>query len=106
MTRERIAAMPEDDWRRRDAEFNEPKLSHNLALVETLRIIGARHGRSAGEVAIAWTLRHPAVTGAIVGARRPEQVDGIIGAGEFRLAPTEIAEIEQVRGLGEQTVGA
>lgn len=106
MTRERIATMPKDDWRRRDAEFNEPKLSHNLALTETLRIIGARHGRSAGEVAIAWTLRHPAVTGAIVGARRPDQVDGITGAGEFRLHATEIAEIEQVRGLDEQTAGA
>ena len=94
MTRERIANFPEDDWRRNDAEFKEPRLSRNLQLVEHLRTIGERHGRSPGEVAIAWTLRHPAVTGAIVGARRPDQVDGIIGAGEFRLSDDEITEIE------------
>ena len=86
MTRERIAAFPRDDWRRRDSEFQEPRLSRNLELVERLRAIGQRHGRSPAEVAIAWTLRHPAVTGAIVGARRPEQVDEIIRAGEFRLS--------------------
>jgi aryl-alcohol dehydrogenase-like predicted oxidoreductase len=68
MTRERAANLAKDDWQRRDPEFNEPKLSQNLALVERLRAVGARHGRSPGEVAIAWTLRHPAVTGAIVGA--------------------------------------
>ena len=94
MTRERIASLPPTDWRSRNEQFREPKLSGNLRLVERLRIVGARHGRSAGEVAIAWTLHHPAVTGAIVGARRPHQVDGIIGAMDFRLTPTEIAEIE------------
>jgi aryl-alcohol dehydrogenase-like predicted oxidoreductase len=94
MTRERIASLPPTDWRSRNEQFREPKLSGNLRLVERLRIVGARHGRSAGEVAIAWTLHHPAVTGAIVGVRRPHQVDGIIGAMDFRLTPTEIAEIE------------
>jgi aryl-alcohol dehydrogenase-like predicted oxidoreductase len=94
MTRERIASLPPTDWRSRNEQFREPKLSGNLRLVERLRIVGARHGRSAGEVAIAWTLHHPVVTGAIVGVRRPHQVDGIIGAMDFRLTPTEIAEIE------------
>ena len=94
MTRQRIAAMPPDDWRSRNAEFNEPKLSSTLDLVERLRRVAERHGRSAGEVAIAWTLRRPEVTAAIVGARSPEQVDGWIGAAEFRLSTAEIAEIE------------
>jgi aryl-alcohol dehydrogenase-like predicted oxidoreductase len=94
MTRERAANLPKDDWRRRDPEFNEPKLSRNLALVECLRAVGARHGRSPGEVAIAWTLRHPAVTGAIVGARSAKQVEGVMGAGDFRLSEEEIAAIE------------
>jgi len=94
MTRARVAALPTDDWRRRSAEFIEPQLSRNLYLVETLRDIGLRHGRTAGEVAIAWVLRRPDVTGAIVGARSPSQLDGVIGAGAFRLTPEEIAEIE------------
>ena len=93
MTRERIAAMPEDDFRKRTPNFQEPKLTRNLALAELLKTIGARHGRSAGEVAIAWTLRHPAVTAAIVGMRSPKQVDGVAGALDFRLAPEEIREI-------------
>ncbi|QYJ15210.1 Aldo-keto reductase YhdN [Rubrobacter xylanophilus DSM 9941] len=94
MTPERVRGLPADDWRRNHPEFNEPKLSQNLKLVAKLREIGERHGRSPGEVAIAWTLRHPAVTAAIVGGRRPEQVDGIIGAAEFRLSEEEIREIE------------
>jgi aryl-alcohol dehydrogenase-like predicted oxidoreductase len=94
MTRERAANLAKDDWRRRDPEFNEPKLSQNLALVERLRAVGARRGRSPGEVAIAWTLRHPAVTGAIVGARSAKQVEGVMGAGDFRLSQEEIAAIE------------
>ena len=95
MTRERIANFPDDDWRAKSADFQEPRLSRNLELAELLRNIGARHGRSAGEVAIAWTLRLSAVTAAIVGGRGPEQVEGIIGAGTFRLSKAEIAEIEQ-----------
>jgi aryl-alcohol dehydrogenase-like predicted oxidoreductase len=104
MTRERIAAMPEDDFRQRTVHFREPLLTRNLGLVELLREIGARHGRTAGEVAIAWTLRHPAVTGAIVGMRSAAQVDGVIGAAEFRLSPNEVSEIE--RYLQETPVGA
>lgn len=94
MTRERIARMPEDDWRKRDPQFQEPLLTRNLELVERLRQVAARYGRTPGEVAIAWTLRLPAVTGAIVGARSPEQVAGIIGAGEFRLTDEAAREIE------------
>lgn len=95
MSRERIAAMPPDDFRQRTPHFQEPKLTRNLALVERMREIGARHGRTPGEVAIAWTLRHPAVTAAIVGLRSPEQLDGVIGAAEFRLSDAEAAEIAE-----------
>ena len=94
MTRERASKLPKDDWRSRDPEFNEPKLSRNLALVEQLREIGQRHGRSPGEVAIAWTLRNPAVTGAIVGARNARQAEGVMRAGELRLSDKEVREIE------------
>ncbi|MGE0455094.1 MAG: aldo/keto reductase [Vicinamibacteria bacterium] len=94
MTRERVAALPGNDWRRGSSEFKEPRLSRNLALAETLRAIGARHGRGAGEVAIAWTLREPVVTAAIVGARRPSQVEGVAGAASFRLSPAELEEIQ------------
>ncbi|MEN9936697.1 MAG: hypothetical protein RLZZ387_3276 [Chloroflexota bacterium] len=93
MTRERALGLPEDDWRRRNPEFQEPRLSRNLELVERLRAIGARYGASPGDVAIAWTLSHPAVTGAIVGMRRPEQVDELAGAGRLRLSETDLAEI-------------
>ncbi len=94
MTRERVAALPEDDFRRNRPDFQEPRLSRNLELVEGLRAIGRRHGRTPGEVAIAWTLRHPAVTAAIVGMRSARQVDGVLGAAEFRLSLAEEAEIE------------
>ena len=97
MTRERIAAMPEDDFRRRAPAFQEPQLTRNLALAETMRKIGARHGRAPGETAIAWVLRHPAVTAAIVGMRSAEQVAGVAGALDFRLTPEEIAEIGQAQ---------
>jgi len=96
MTRERIANLPEDDWRRRSPDFQEPRLSRNLALVERLTDIGFMHNLTPGVVAIAWTLRNPAVTGAIVGGRHPEQVNGIIGAAEFRLTDSEIAQIDEV----------
>jgi aryl-alcohol dehydrogenase-like predicted oxidoreductase len=94
MSRERIARLPEDDWRKRDPEFNEPKLSRNLAVVEQLREIGKRHGRSPGEVAIAWVLRNPAVTGAIVGARNARQADGVMRAADLKLTDKEVSEIE------------
>ncbi|HUV27883.1 MAG TPA: aldo/keto reductase [Anaerolineales bacterium] len=94
MTRERAANLPDNDWRQRDPEFLEPKLSQNLVLVDRLASIGARYGRSVGEVAIAWTLNHPAVTGAIVGARSVKQVDGVMNAAELRLSDADIAELE------------
>ena len=94
MTRERAAALPADDFRSRNPEYKEPKLSQNLALVDKLREIGARHNRSAGEVAIAWTLRKPAVTAAIVGSRSAKQAEGVVGAAEFRLTDLELTEIE------------
>jgi len=94
MTRERVENLPTDDWRRNSSDFQEPRLSRNLELVDLLEEIGREHGRSPGEVAIAWTLRHPAVTAAIVGGRRPDQVDGIIGAAELRLSEGELERIE------------
>jgi aryl-alcohol dehydrogenase-like predicted oxidoreductase len=95
MTAERIKSLPEDDWRKRSANFIEPKLSNNLELVELLREIGKAHNVEPGVVAIAWTLRHPAITAAIVGARRPDQVDGVLPAATFRLSEQEIAKIEE-----------
>lgn len=95
MTKERVAKFEPEDWRTRLPAFREPQLSRNLALVESLRTVGSRHGRSPGEVAIAWTLNHPAVTGAIVGFRSPRRVEGIIGALHFRLCQPEILELEQ-----------
>jgi aryl-alcohol dehydrogenase-like predicted oxidoreductase len=94
MTRERAASLPANDWRSRSPEYKEPRLSRHLGLVAILEDIAERHGRTAGEVAIAWTLRLPAVTAAIVGARNAAQVDGIIGALDFRLTPEEIDQIE------------
>jgi len=94
MTRERTLSLPADDWRRSDPDFQEPRLSQNLRLVEKLRAIGKCYGRTPGEVAIAWTLRHPPVTGAIVGLRRPEQVAGVAGASDLHLSPSDLAEIE------------
>jgi aryl-alcohol dehydrogenase-like predicted oxidoreductase len=94
MTKERVANFLAEDWRRNLPGFKEPVLSRNLRVVEHLREIGHRHGRSPGEVAIAWTLNHPAVTGAIVGFRSPQQVSGIVGAADFRLDPSDIDQIE------------
>src|ERR1700704_881844 len=94
MTRERAASLPDSDWRSRDVEFKEPRLSRNLALVERLREVGERVQRPPGQIAIAWTLRNSAVTGAIVGARSAEQVEGTVGAANLRLTEEEMAEIE------------
>src|SRR6202161_4127607 len=99
MTRERIAAMPEDDWRKRSTNFREPALTRNLHLVETLRAIGKRYNSTPGAVAIAWTLKNPAVTGAIVGIRRPAQVDGVIGAAGIDLDSNDLLEIYQSMAL-------
>jgi len=94
MTRERIASLPPDDFRPKTASFKEPLLSRNLGVVEVLRGIGERHGRTPGEIAIAWTLRDPVVTGAIVGMRSAEQAKQVVRSAEFRLTPDEILETE------------
>jgi aryl-alcohol dehydrogenase-like predicted oxidoreductase len=94
MTKERAENFGADDWRKRNKEFQEPQLSKNLEFVETLRGIGQRHGRSPGEVAVAWVLRRPAVTGAIVGSRSAQQMEGVAGALTFRLSDSELTEIQ------------
>jgi aryl-alcohol dehydrogenase-like predicted oxidoreductase len=95
MTRERAASLPADDWRSRHPELQEPRLSRNLALVDTLKAVGARHGGlTAGAVAVAWALRHPAVTATIVGFRNADQVDGILGAASATLTDEDVREIE------------
>ncbi len=94
MTRERIAALPQDDWRRRNPEFQEPKLTRNLELVELLKTIAAKHDQTAAVVALAWVLHNQAVTAAIVGLRRPGQLAGVVGAADFQLTQPDIIEIE------------
>lgn len=96
MSAERVAAMPADDWRRRNPEFNEPRLSRNLRLVELLREIGGEHGVTPGVVAIAWTLHHPAITAAIVGGRNAGQVEETAEALEYRLGDDEYARINAI----------
>lgn len=95
MTRERIANFAADDWRRRNPNFSEPLLSRNLRIASSLNDIGKHHGRTAGEVAIAWTLNNPAVTAAIVGVRNAKQVEGVAGALNFRLSSGEVTEVEK-----------
>ncbi len=105
LTRERIAALPEDDWRRdHSSDFQEPALSANLALVEGLQPITRRHGRSLADLAIAWVLRRPEVTAAIVGARSPWQIEEVAKAGDWRLTAQELAEIETLLARRAQTV--
>ena len=94
ITRERIAAMPADDWRKTDPRFTEPQLSRHLALAARLQAVAARHGSTPGAVAIAWTLRNPAVNGAIAGFRRPAQVDPILAAAGLELTGQDVTEIE------------
>jgi aryl-alcohol dehydrogenase-like predicted oxidoreductase len=94
MTRARIAGLPADDWRKHHPDFQEPRLSGNLRIVSLLRTIGRRHGRTPAEVAVAWALHNSAVTAAIVGARRPGQIRGVMGAADFQLSPREFGEIE------------
>jgi aryl-alcohol dehydrogenase-like predicted oxidoreductase len=95
---ERIASLPDDDWRRQAPHFQEPQLSRNLELVERLRSIAARLGTSVSALSIAWTLATPGVTAAICGARRPDQVDGWIDAGDLSLDDDVLAELEQAIG--------
>jgi aryl-alcohol dehydrogenase-like predicted oxidoreductase len=94
MTRERIDGLPDDDWRKRDSRFNEPQLSQNLELVERLQAVADHHRTAPGALAIAWTLRHPAVDGAIVGLRSPEQVDPLLPAADLELTDQDLDQIE------------
>ncbi len=93
MTRERIASLADDDWRKHHADFNEPLLARNMRLVSLLRTVGKRRGHTPAEVAIAWVLHNPTVTAAIVGARRPDQVAGVVGAADLELSSWEVAEV-------------
>jgi aryl-alcohol dehydrogenase-like predicted oxidoreductase len=93
MTKDRVAAMPDDDFRKKAKNFQEPYLTRNLALAELLRSIGQRHNVETGVVAIAWTLRNPAITAAIVGGRNAKQVQGVLPAATFTLSDAEFAEI-------------
>jgi len=95
MTRERIANLPKDDWRKGHSDFNEPNLSRNLELADLLEQIAHRHGRSAGEVAVAWTLQNPAVTGAIVGARNAKQAEGVMRSADLHLSGEEVLQIAE-----------
>ena len=97
ITRERIAAMPDDDWRKTDPRFTEPQLSRHLALAARLRTIADRHDVSPGAVAVAWTLRNPAVDGAITGFRRPDQVDPVVAAAGLELTEQDLAEITDLK---------
>lgn len=94
--KERIEALPDDDWRHMHPAFKEPELSKNLELVEVMKKIAADHNRSTGEIAIAWTLKHPAVTGAIVGSRSAEQSEGVMNSGDINLSDEEIKQLESV----------
>ena len=94
MTRERIAGLPPNDWRTKNEQFREPKLTENLKLLERLKNVGTRHDRPPGQIAVAWTLSQPAVTGAIVGARNAKQVEQIAEAGDIQLSQQDLAEIE------------
>lgn len=97
MTKERVAAFASDDFRRRALAFQEPALTKNLRLADIMKQMAERHGCTAGEIAIAWTLRNPAVTAAIVGMRSPQQVEGVVHAADVQLSEEEIAEIERWR---------
>jgi aryl-alcohol dehydrogenase-like predicted oxidoreductase len=97
MTRERIASLPEDDWRKNDPRFTEPQLSRHLALVDRLTAVASRYDTTPGAVAIAWTLRNPAVDGAIVGFRRPDQVGPLLPGAGLRLTDEDVAEIAGTR---------
>jgi aryl-alcohol dehydrogenase-like predicted oxidoreductase len=94
MSRERIASMPDDDWRKQDPRFREPQLSRNLQIVDRMAAVAARHDTLPGAVAIAWALRNPAVDGAIVGFRSPEQIDPLIEAARLELTHEDITTIE------------
>jgi aryl-alcohol dehydrogenase-like predicted oxidoreductase len=93
MTRERIASLADNDWRKQDERFSEPAVSRHLATVARLETVAERHGTTPGAIAIAWTLTNPALDGAIVGFRRPQQVDPLLSAANLELKPEDLAEI-------------
>jgi aryl-alcohol dehydrogenase-like predicted oxidoreductase len=95
MTRARIEQMSDDDWRKHDQRFQEPRLSRNLDVVDRLTAVAERYDTTPGAVAVAWTLHNPAVDAAIVGFRRPDQVDPILRAASLELTSADIAEIER-----------
>jgi aryl-alcohol dehydrogenase-like predicted oxidoreductase len=103
MTRERIQGLPDNDWRKHSEHFAEPRLSENLAVVERLKAVAARLGTTPGAVAVAWALRSPAVDGAIIGLRRPEQVASILDAAGLELSDADVAEIENGSALEGET---
>ena len=96
MTRERIGSLPEGDWRRGSRFFQEPMVSKAFDIVDVLKQIAKEHGRTPGEIAIAWTLHNPAITAAIVGARRPQQLDEIVGAGDLRLTAQDLEQLDAI----------
>jgi len=93
-TRQRIEALPDDDWRKADPDFQEPRLSEHLAIVERLEVVAERHDTTPGAVAVAWTLRNPVVDGAIVGFRRPDQVEAIADAASLELTDDDVSRLE------------
>jgi len=103
-SKERVESMAQDDWRRRSPDFKSPRLGRNLALRDALRPVAERHGTTVSAAAIAWTLSWPGVTGAIVGARSPEQVDGWIAAATLELTLEDLDEIAQA--IGRSGAGA
>ncbi|MGH8869945.1 MAG: aldo/keto reductase [Actinomycetes bacterium] len=106
-TEERAAGLPEDDWRAGHPNFTEPGLQRNLAVAEVMEQVALRHGVPTASVAVAWALAWPGVTGAIVGARRPDQVDGWLPAAGLTLTAEDLAEIAEVierTGAGEGPV--
>ena len=102
-TREKIASLPDEDWRKeRNPQFQEPALSANLTLVEKLKPIAARNGKTLAQLALAWVLRRPEITAAIAGARRPSQIEETVEAGDWELSPEDIAQIEALLAEREQ----
>ena len=104
-TRESVAALPDSDWRRQIPPFQEPELSANLAVAEGLRPVARRHGCTVGVVAITWVLRRPEVTGAIVGAARPGEIEGTVGAAGLRLDEQDLEDIEVLLAERERVLG-
>ena len=100
----RVQSLPPDDWRRRSSEFKPPRVNRNLALRDALQPVARRRGTTVSAVAIAWTLAWPGVTGAIVGARSPEQVDGWIGAAALELSLDDLDDI--AKAIGRTGAGA